>query len=424
MFNFIFNKPKRTFLSSSEFVSLGHPDRLSDLIASMVIDDIQHKDGWSSHAAIEVFLTHDTVVFSGEATTTLSIDIPYLRKTLTRAFRRAGYFSEMRKFWSKKEVCLPSNLFVVNNIQAQSVDIALGTTDKKQESGYNDQGIAMSSAENTNKFMLGVPHLLSMEISKQLSYISRTTILNDSTRKDLKVVLGPDNKVVVTLEVKEDGFTPICVKGVTIAVSHDATSEIESVRKVAKDAAIRVFNQNNIQISEDCIWTINGTGRFVIHGNISDTSMTGRKLSVSNPSAGPLWSNKLIGGGALVKPFHASDFLLNVASRLVSNTIVSLGLSSYAVTLVSCSIGSVKPQSVQIIGDSKFMKKYYEKCQEFFTNQFDWSVFGLTQQFGIFESKFDFSECVAENFFGSAYTHPWDNEKLISIWKNKLKNFL
>lgn len=423
MFNFL--KPKKqTYLSSSEAVSLGHPDRLCDLIASYVIDDIQHKDQFASHAAIEVFLTHDTVVFGGEAKSTINFTVPYLRAILVKAFRRAGYYAEMRDFWKKSEVCLPSNLYIINEIEAQSPDIALGTTDKGGDSGYNDQGIAMSSAENTNPTRLGIPHLLAMAISNDLHELSRNTILNAEVRENYGVVLGPDNKVVVTVRVAEDGFTPIAVEAVTIAVAHSSQTDIEKVREVAQSEAELVIARHNIPIADNCKWTINGTGRFVVHGNISDCSMTSRKLSVSNPSAGPLWSNKLLGGGGLVKPFHASDLMLNVASRLVSNVIVNAGLSSYAVTLVSCSIAATKPQSVQIVGDARFMKKYYSKCQKFFTERFDWSIYALTKQFGMFDNDFSFSECVADNFFGHPESQPWESDTLISWWTDKLLDFL
>lgn len=424
MFKFLknlFKGSERTYLSSSEYVSLGHPDRLADLCAAIVIDDIQHKDGANSHAAIEVFITHDTVTFGGEAKTTLTIDNKYLRSVVSKAFHRAGYISEMRKYWTKEEACLPSNVSIYNKIEAQSPDIARATTDKQEESGYNDQGIAMSSSENTNNLCLGIPHLLAKLISDELHKVSRESILKPVY---YPAVLGPDNKVVVTVKVKEDGFTPIEVTAVTIAVAHSSDSSEDLVKRFAKQVADRVIYDCKIPMAENVKWTINGTGRFVIHGNISDCSMTGRKLSVNNPSAGPLWSNKLLGGGSLVKPFHASDLMLNVGSRLVSNVIVKAGLSSYAVTLISCSIGATKPQSVQIIGDDYFMKHYYKICQDYFTNSFNWSISGLVSYLHILDEGFSFADCVANNFFGDPKSQPWDNNDYIAPMAERLTDYL
>ena len=123
-------KSQRNFLSSSEFVSSGHPDRLADNLAAIVIQDIQCADGHNSHAAIEVFITHDSIIFGGEATTSLEIDRKYLRQVVAKGFQRSGYIKEISNYWSKSECLLPSDFNIVNKICAQSEDIALGTTDK------------------------------------------------------------------------------------------------------------------------------------------------------------------------------------------------------------------------------------------------------------------------------------------------------
>lgn len=393
----------RTFLSSSEFVSPSHPDRVADDLAAKVIDDIQHKDGVSSHAAIEVFLTRDTVIFSGEAVTSLQITDDYLREVVRYVFDKCGYIPEMRRFWIKDEVVLADDIQIENRIVPQSPDIALGTTDKAEESGWNDQGIYFSSADNSNDKLLGYPMYVATLIGENLHALSRQTIKYSD---EYPVVLGPDIKVVVTCEVKEDGFTPIQVTALTIAVAHASVSNIGVVREVVKGFVSYILFENSISVSDDCQWVINGTGRFVVMGSVSDTSMTGRKISVNHPSAGPLWCNKMIGGGSLVKPWHASDLILNIASRYVANHIVRSGLSSYAVVGCAGAIGQKGLQSLFIKGDEYFDEVYGVPVTEYFKNSLEWTPYALAKRFCFFNEGFDFNQIVHGNFFGNS--QPWE----------------
>lgn len=421
MFNLFRSKEnlvKRTYYSSSEFCSSGHPDRLADNLAAIVIQDIQAKDGPTSHAAIEVFITHDSVVFGGEATTTLNIDAKYLRNVVRTGFRRSGYIAEMRKHWTKDEVVLASNMKIINKICAQSPDIALGTTDKGEESGWNDQGVYFSSADNSTDTMLGTPHYIAMRICEGLQKVSRESIV---APEKYGVVLGPDNKAVVTFEVAEDGFTPIKVKAITVAVAHSSKTSIESVRTFVKDYVTSLLFADGYAIDGDCQWTINGTGRFVVHGPISDTSMTGRKISVNHPSAGPLWSNKMIGGGSLVKPAHASDLILNITSRYIANVIVHSGLSSYAVVGCAGAIGVHGLQSIFIKGDKTFEKNPKKNdVINYFNNAVKWAPIAIANKFGFFKPSFDFGKIVDRNFFGHPELQPWEDRTLIAKESSQL----
>jgi len=411
----------RTYLSSSEFCSGGHPDRLCDCLAAIVINDIQKTDGPNSHAAIEVFATHDTVTFGGEATTTLELSDEYLKKVVEKGFARCGYLPEMRKFWTKEEVALAEDVTIFNKIAAQSPDIAMGTTDLGEESGFNDQGIFFSSAENTNDKRIGTVMLVAQTVCEHLHNMSRASIVMNN----LPIHFGPDNKCVATVKVASDGFTPIEITAITIAVAHDSASSIEFVRDFVKESVTSILKDLNIPISESCQWVINGTGRFVVHGIISDCSMTGRKISVNHPSAGPVWCNKMIGGGSLVKPAHASDLILNLTSRFIASVVVKAGLSKYAVVGCSGAIGQTKIQSIFIKGDDEFdrVSLLHKKVEEFFVVELPWAPIRLAQMFGIFDDSFDFSRAVNKNFFGDSETQPWEGT-LVDEWADKLNEFL
>lgn len=419
----LFKFKEKFYFSSSEFVSPGHPDRLCDDIAAIVIQDIQKVDGANSHAAVEVFITHDSIIFGGEVTTSLDINLKYLRSVVKKGFRRAGYIPEMRRFWTKDECLLPSNLKIINKICSQSPDIAQGTTDKGIESGWNDQGIYFSSADNSNETKQGYSHYVASLIGEELRDLSRITIFEGGKFTN-GVILGPDNKCVVTVKTKQDGFTPVEVTAVTVAVAYASTSNIDYVRDFVRSKILELAEKNSIVISNDCNWIINGTGRFVIHGPISDTSMTGRKVSVNHPSAGPVWSNKMIGGGSLVKPMHASDLILNIMSRYIANIIVQSGLSTYAIVGCSSAIGTHGIQSIFIKGDKKFDNKYRDAVIRYFKYNFKWTPIALATHLGFFSENFDFGLVVDTNFFGNSRTQPWEDSNKIDKEVKHLKSYL
>lgn len=413
----------RGLQDTSEFVTNGHPDRLCDLIASILINDIQHKDGYNSHAAVEVFLTHDTCIFGGEVKTTLAITEDYLKQIVHQAYQRAGYLDEMREFWNKDEVCLAGDLKIINKIEAQSPDIARATTDKAEVSGWNDQNISFSSSEDTNIEHLGIPHLIARDIGDYLHSISRDTILNDVTGTRY----GPDIKVVVTCDVADNGFTPIDIAAITIAIPHTREASHEEVFRDIKDYVTVFLNESqnrfNCPLRDDCVWTINGTGRFVVHGNISDCSMTGRKISVNHPSAGPVWCNKMIGGGSMIKPSHASDLLLPLAARYLANVLVASGLTTYAVVGLSCAIGQQKIQSVFVHGDESFETDpdFARKVSLILVSILDLNPHSLIEKFEL--HKIDFSKVVETNFFGEGWM-PWENPALIEEGTVRLQSQL
>lgn len=414
----------KEFYASNEFVSSGHPDRLCDNLAAIVINDIQKKDGAKSHAAIEVFATHDSIIFAGEATTTLLINDEYLKGVVKLGFERSGYIPEMRKFWTKEQVVLPEDVEIINKICPQSPDIALGTTDKGEESGYNDQGIFFSSADNTTPEHVGITMKLATLIGEQLQNYSCYSIQDPASHK---VILGPDNKVVVTIRTEKDGMTPDQVTAITVAVAHAEQFSQEEVAEVVKQIANEVIFQNGLTIDEEeMVWTINGTGKFVVHGQVSDTSMTGRKLSCNMTSAGPVWMSKNCGGGSLVKPYHASDLILNIASRVISNIVVTAGLSTYAVVGTAGAIGQTKLQSLFIKGDEKYESDPWlgKVVEDFFFDNWKWSPIALARSFGFFSEPFDFGKAVDRNFFGNVQTQPWECPHFIAFEAEKLKKYL
>ena len=344
-------------LISSEYVSLGHPDRMADTIAANLINRIQHTDKENSHAAVEVFASDDLIVFGGEVKTTLKLNKKLLKNVIKESFDDCGYIKDKRHRFTKEQVYLAKDTKVLNKIHAQSPDIARATTDKKDESGWNDQGIFFSGYDSMTPTGQGTAKYLANSFGDYLFDISKTCNY-----------LGSDIKVVFTLNVKEDGYTPISVEHVTVAMpcAEEFCGEIQSIvekyydewsKKVLSEYGENIYKPLKATISaKKPSITVNGTGRYVNHGYHSDASMTGRKLAVNNMSAGPISSQCQCGGGSYIKPFHASDFLLPMVGTWISKALVDMGLTPYASVALSCTIGSTVIDSICVMGDAKFNK--------------------------------------------------------------------
>lgn len=402
-------------LISSEYVTLGHPDRLCDSIAANLINKIQHNDKENSHSAIEVFASDDTIVFGGEAKTTLNLNKRFLKQVLSESFEDCGYTKDKRARFTKEQVYLAKDTKIINKIHAQSPDIARATTDKKEESGWNDQGLFFSGYDSMTPTGQGAAKYLANSFGDFLFKNAKNCNF-----------LGPDIKVVFTLNVKNDGYTPISVEHVTVAMPC-AEDYCGSIANIVKDyyslwskAVINSYAKDNYKVIKDTLKaktpsiTVNGTGRYVNHGYHSDASMTGRKLAVNNMSAGPIYSQCQCGGGSYIKPFHASDFLLPMVGTWISKAIVDMGLTPYATVSLSCTIGSTIVDSICVMGDAKFNKN--AKLREAIVKgllDYNISPSGMGKRWD-FYNKYDFYEFEKSNFVTeplSTVACPWYNTK-------------
>ena len=341
-------------LISSEYTSLGHPDRTCDTIAANLINRIQHKDKENSHAAIEVFASDDTIIFGGEAKTTLNLNKKLLKDVVNESFEACGYLPNKRTRFTKEEVYLAKDVKIINKIHAQSTDIARATTELKSATGWNDQGIFFSGFSSLTPTGQGVGKFLAQNFGDYLFEYSKRY-----------PDLGSDIKIVFTLDVDDkDMITAKNIVHITVAIPslEDSVANTNLVKSLYEDWQ-KDFNYtesfpelHKLVTSSTPEFTVNGTGRYVNHGFHSDASMTGRKLAVNNMSVGPVYSMCQCGGGSYIKPWHASDFLLPMAATWISKAVVGLGLTSYANVALACTIGSRSIDSFCITGDAKFNK--------------------------------------------------------------------
>lgn len=318
---------------TSEWVSPAHPDRLADCIAARIIDEIIAKDGFNSHAAIEVFITDNHVIVGGEATTTLSLTSTSIEPYIKEVLVDIGYNTSLRnKGFTKSEVYTSNDYKISSFVIPQSPDIAKGVGIEK---GFNDNGIFFGYAEDSNPLYLGLAHAIATELGECL--------YKESLKEES--IFGPDIKTLITVD-EQSNVTDITVSIPTIpkVVAEKETTELE-VTNIIKN----FFYKNTwTKLSQEVNIIINGTGRYSIHGSKGDSGLTGRKIVVNH--TGGYAPN---GGGSQIKGFTAADSLLNFASRWIAKSIVKSGLAHSCTTALSCAIGQKKLQSFSVLLDGE-----------------------------------------------------------------------
>ena len=305
------------FFFTSESVSMGHPDKVSDQVSDGILDALLAQDPMS-RVACETLCTTDLVVLSGEITTTAKID--YVDVT-RRVIREIGYTSDDIGF--DADSCR-----VFQALHSQSGDIAQGV----DRDGAGDQGLMFGYACNQTKELMPLPIALSHRI---------INLLAEKRQKGDVNWLRPDSKSQVTVEY--DGSKAVRIDAVVVSTQHseDVSQQDISdyvINKVVKEAVPAELLDSNTK------YHINPTGRFVIGGPHGDTGLTGRKIIVDTYGG---WGRH--GGGAFSgKDSTKVDRSAAYMGRYVAKNIVAAGLASECEVQLAYAIGVADPVSVRV----------------------------------------------------------------------------
>ncbi len=317
-------------LFTSESVTEGHPDKISDLISDAILDAIMAKDP-QARVACEVTVTTGLVVVVGEITTTAQFDVAEIvRETV----REVGY--DRAKYGFDCDTC-----GVICALDKQSPDIAMGV-DKALEfkqgeggdgHGAGDQGMMFGFAcDETPSFMPMAIHL-THKMARRLTEVRKSGELS---------YLRPDGKTQVTVEYNEDGSVKR-IDTIVVSSQHDEQVDMKQLRADILNAVIRPTVPAELMDSDTQIF-INPTGRFVVGGPQGDSGHTGRKIIVDTYGG-----YARHGGGAFSgKDCTKVDRSAAYAARYVAKNIVAAGLAHSCEVQLAYAIGVAKPVSVRI----------------------------------------------------------------------------
>ena len=310
------------FLFTSESVSEGHPDKVSDRISDAVVDLFLAADP-VSRVAVETLCTTNRVVIAGEVRGPDNVTSDKIETVARDAIRAIGY--EQDGFhWRDAAVDV--------HVHAQSVDIAQGVDAAgNKDEGAGDQGIMFGYACNETPELMPAPIYYSHEILR---------LMAEARRSGLAPQLGPDSKSQVTLQYR-DG-KPVGATSVVVSTQHVEGVEQAEIREIVRPYVLQVLPEGWMCPEDE--FYVNPTGRFVIGGPDGDTGLTGRKIIVDTyGGAAPH------GGGAFSgKDPTMVDRSAAYAARYVAKNVVAAGLAERCTIQLAYAIGVSKPLSVYV----------------------------------------------------------------------------
>ncbi|MCK4615685.1 MAG: methionine adenosyltransferase [Pirellulales bacterium] len=312
------------YLFTSESVSMGHPDKLSDQISDGVLDAFLAQDP-NSRVACETLVTTGLAVIAGEITSRGTIDY---QQVVRDVIREVGYTDD--EMGIAADTCS-----VLVAVGKQSGDIAMGVnedTDKGKDIGAGDQGLMFGYACNDTPELMPLPIALSHRILNRLA---------DARLQADVDWLRPDSKSQVTVEY--DGDKPIRIDTIVVSTQHAPHVSNEEIQTYIIEKIIKPELPDDLDTS-DITYHINPTGRFVVGGPHGDAGLTGRKIIVDTYGG---WGRH--GGGAFSgKDPTKVDRSAAYMARYIAKNIVAAGLADRCEVQLAYAIGVTEPVSVHI----------------------------------------------------------------------------
>ena len=324
-----------SYLFSSESVSEGHPDKVSDQISDAILDQFLAYDA-NAHCAVETFCTTGQVIIMGEVRSQEYIDL----QTIAReTIKKIGY--------TKAEYQFDGNSCgILTAIHEQSDDINRGVSrEEDEQQGAGDQGMMFGYASNeTDNYM---------PVSLELAHVLMSTLAEIRKEGRQMTYLRPDSKSQVTIEYN-DNNEPIRITDIVVSTQHDEFSKDDEamLAQIKADVINTLIPRTKAKLSEkvlrlfndDIVYHVNPTGKFVIGGPHGDTGLTGRKIIVDTYGG-----KGAHGGGAFSgKDPSKVDRSAAYAARHIAKNMVAAGVADEMLLQLAYAIGEAQPVSVYV----------------------------------------------------------------------------
>lgn len=311
-------------LFTSESVSEGHPDKVSDQISDGILDAMLAQDP-QSRVAVEALVTTGLAVVSGEVTTEAQVDI---QDEVRKIIKDIGYTKASYRFDS--ESC-----GVLTSLHKQSPDIAMGVDEgEDKDQGAGDQGMMFGFANKETDNLMPLSIQLSHDLVRVLADIRKNST-------DMPY-LGPDSKSQVTVEYDENQKAKR-VDALVISTQHDEEVTQEQIKEDVQKYLFPKVLPNHMMDDETNIF-INPTGKFVVGGPHGDTGLTGRKIIVDTYGG-----HGGHGGGAFSgKDPSKVDRSAAYAARHIAKNIVAADLADECLVQLAYAIGVAEPVSINV----------------------------------------------------------------------------
>ena len=317
------------YIFTSESVTKGHPDKVSDIISDSVLDAYLKEDP-ASRVAAETVVKNNTVVLVGEVSSKAQIDT---ETVIRNAIRSIGYDREELGFSA-------DTAEIILRLDKQSPDIARGVdsaletreSDVPAETGAGDQGMVFGYASDETPEFMPLPISLAHRLALRLTEVREQKLLP---------YLRPDGKTQVSVKYEDE--VPVGIDTILISAQHDPEISEEQLRTDIIREVIKPIIPSD-QIPSDKKILINPTGRFVIGGPVGDSGLTGRKIIVDTYGGAARHGGGAFSGKDPTKVDRSAAY----AARYAAKNIVAAGLAKKAEVQIAYAIGVAAPVSVNV----------------------------------------------------------------------------
>ena len=314
---------RQEYLFTSESVSEGHPDKICDRISDAIVDEFLRLDPYS-RCAVETMATTNRVVLAGEVRGPKEVDGHLMEKTARRVIKDIGY--EQDGFhWKNADIDI--------YVHEQSADIAQGVDEAEgKDEGAGDQGIMFGYAVNETEELMPAPILYAHRILR---------LISEARHDGTETRLGPDAKSQLTLRYVEG--KPVEVTSLVLSTQHyDPSLSSGDIQAIVAPYVEKALPEG--WLTDNTVWHVNPTGKFVIGGPDGDAGLTGRKIIVDTyGGAAPH------GGGAFSgKDPTKVDRSAAYATRYLAKNVVAAGYAERCSIQLAYAIGVSKPLSLYV----------------------------------------------------------------------------
>lgn len=376
-----------SYYFTSESVSEGHPDKVSDQISDAILDEILKQDP-DSKCACETFVTTGLCLVGGEIKTNAYVDVQDISRNV---IRRIGYTKPEYKFDA-------DSCGVLTTIQEQSPDINQGVDKEDPEAqGAGDQGMMFGYATKQTDNLMPLPVDIAHKLVAELANIRR--------QNGVMPYLCPDSKSQVTMEFDDDG-NPIKIDTIVLSTQHEEfikpDSETEENYKKAEKEMLSKIETDIVNIliprvkeqypesiqkyfDNDFRLFVNPTGKFIIGGPHGDTGVTGRKIIVDTYGG-----RGAHGGGAFSgKDSSKVDRSAAYAARHIAKNLVAADICDAAEVQLAYAIGVAEPVGVYVRTVDKKIDKSDAEISDIVKEIFDLRPYAIVKRFGLTNPIFE-----------------------------------
>lgn len=314
----------KDYIFTSESVSEGHPDKVSDQISDAILDE-HLKGDKDSRVAIETLVTTNRIVLAGEITSKVDVDYESVAR---KVVEEIGYNDPEIGFDFK-------SCEVQVYVDSQSPDISQGVTEGQglfKEQGAGDQGMMFGFSVAETPELMPMPIITAHKLVKKLADVRKSGEVS---------FLRPDSKSQVTVRYKNG--KPVKMDAVVISTQHTPDVSNDEIREALMELVVKKIIPSDM-IDENTKIYINPTGRFVVGGPHGDAGLTGRKIIVD--TYGGMGRH---GGGAFSgKDPSKVDRSAAYMGRYIAKNIVAAGLAHKCEVQLAYAIGVAEPVSVMV----------------------------------------------------------------------------